>query len=107
MNSEKQKSLPFTPREAEDIEQYGSVCMIIRDLSMMLDVPEDELLEQFRDPHSPLRFHFDKGLIQAKTTLILNILEEAKSGNLNAAILYQKAIHNAQINNLKYEFFGL
>ena len=38
MNSEEQKSLQFTPREAEDIEHYGSVCMIIRDLAMMLDV---------------------------------------------------------------------
>lgn len=107
MNSEEQKSLQFTPREAEDIEQYGSVCMIIRDLAMMLDVPEDELLEQFRDPHSPLRFHFDKGLVQARTTLVLNMLEDAKAGNLNATVLYQKAIHNAYINNLKYEYFGL
>jgi hypothetical protein len=99
--------MEFTAEELKEIEDFGSINENIHNMARYFNIAAEEMHAEFRKLDSPFRIHFDRGLIRAQTSVNLNTLEEAKSGNLNATVLYKKAIHTQYINRLKYEYFGL
>ena len=94
-------------------EEYG----IIEDLAatnygpdqiaMYLSLDKKEFRAEWENPDSKIRHHYDKGQLTADFEINQKLLDNAKSGNITAAQIFEKNRERVTVENLKQQiYFG-
>lgn len=99
--------MEFTAEQLETIESLAGINYTIRQIAMYFDVTPQLLYNEYEDKESEFAYHFDRGRLMASADVDMQLLKDAKSGNLTAAAMFKKAEKSSRINNLKAQLFGL
>jgi hypothetical protein len=97
----------FTPEQLENIELLAGINYTIRQIAMYFDISVQLLHNEYKDKESEFAYHFDRGRLMATADVDMQLLKDAKDGNLTAAAMFKKSEKESRINNLKNELFGL
>jgi len=122
--------MKVVPKDSEDKEllstekePYGSVMLSELDLSVIeemaasnyapsdialyLSINKTAFLTEYRDIESVVRHHYDRGRLIADFEINQKLLQNAKSGNITAAQVYEKNRDRITVENLKQQiYFG-
>ena len=93
--------------EEEIIEQLAGCNYGPRDIAVYLGADVKEFLEQWNTPDSTIRKHYDRGRLLAQAQVNQKLLDNAKSGNITAAQIYEKNRQAIEVENLKQRIFFL
>ncbi len=99
--------MEFTPEQLATIESLAGISYTIRQIAMYFDISVQLLYNEYQDKESEFAYHFDRGKLMASADVDMQLLKDAKDGNLTAAAMFKKAEKTSRINNLKNELFGL
>ena len=99
--------MEFTQEQFETIENLAGINYTIRQLAMYFDISAQLLYNEYENKESEFAYHFDRGRLMASADVDMQLLKDAKAGNMTAAAMFKKAEQASRINNLKNELFGL
>jgi len=103
MNSGKMKYLPLdlTPEQITDLEKLAGIAFPPEKIAIYFGIPEDQFLEEFNNSDSKIRYHYDKGLLQATADVNKGTLKRAKDGNLSSIAQLGKDLYQQKISASK------
>lgn len=82
--------MDFTEDQINEIEKLAGLNYTVKQIAMYLDIPPGDLQEQFDDPDSDFRYHFDRGRLIAQAKIDMQTQQSAENGNLTAAQTLEK-----------------
>ncbi|MDN3665618.1 hypothetical protein ACFFU1_16695 [Algibacter miyuki] len=85
-------SLKLSQEEFETIENLAATNYAPSDIALYLDVDKQLFLQEFHNPASSVRHHYNKGCLVASFEKDNKMLENAKGGNITA---YQESNKSA------------
>lgn len=98
--------MKFTEEQIEEIESLAGLNYTVKQIAMYLDISPVDIQEEFEDPESEFRYHFDRGQLVAQATIDKANLESAKKGNITAIQRYDKKFNKNRIRQAKERIFG-
>ena len=98
--------LKLSQEEYETIENLAACNYSPKNCAVYLDCDVKEFLYQYNKPESLVRFHYDKGVLNASFEVDNKLLENAKSGNITAAQEIQKAQQLISSENHKMRIYN-
>lgn len=99
--------MELTEKQKADIEQMGAINYSLKRLALYLGFNQEEVIREYQDEESDLRYHYDRGQLIAQADIDLEVMKSAKDGNLTATQIYKKSEKQNRLNNLKHELFGI
>ena len=99
--------MELTDKQKADIEMMGAINYTIKSVALYLGFDQDDVVREFADTDSDLRYHYERGQLMAQADIDLEVMKNAKDGNLTATQIYKKSEKQNRLNNLKHELFGL
>jgi hypothetical protein len=97
--------MKFTQEQIEEIEALAGVGYTVRQIAMYFNLPWDELQQEFNNPESTFRYHYDRGVLITRASVDMSNVTLAKKGNLTAAALIQKSLKISKYYQVKQEIF--
>lgn len=103
MNSGKMKYLPLdlTSEQITDLEKLAGIAFPPEKIAMYFGIPEDHFMNEFNDPESKIRYHYDKGLLQSTADVNKGTLKRAKDGNLSSIAQLGKDLYQQKLSASK------
>ncbi|OJX55549.1 MAG: hypothetical protein BGO88_04865 [Flavobacterium sp. 38-13] len=92
--------LKFSDEEYESIEKLAACNYSPERIALYLGVEKKDFLDLWYNKSGLVRFHYDKGRLEAEADINIKQLELAKSGNITAAQTYFKESENIRIKNI-------
>lgn len=96
----------FTDEQHKEIEQLAGLNYNIRQMAMYFEIDTDSLSEEFNNPNSMFRYHYDRGQLLAQAEIDKANLESAKKGNITAMQRYDKKTKETALRQAKERIFG-
>ena len=97
----------LSQEEFELIEDYSACNYSPEQIAKCMDIPKADFMAAWFNHKHPVRFHYDKGQLQADFEINQKALETAKAGNLTAMQIYQKNRDAVSLENMKKQIlFG-
>ncbi len=84
------QTIIFTPEQLETIENMAACNYTISQIATYLSIDKKLLQTEYQDESSVVRHHYDKGILVAQFEINNKLLENAKSGNITAAQIFEK-----------------
>lgn len=98
---------PVVLSTEETIEQLAGCNYGPRQIALYLGFNEKQFLNEWNNPDSNIRHHFDKGRLQADFEVNQKLLDNSRSGNITAVQIYEKNRQSVRMEELKHQiFFG-
>lgn len=93
--------MQLEPEQIEELEQLAGCNYSPEKIALYLGVDKNEFLQEWNDPESQIRYHYDRGvlLIQAKADMSLS--KSASEGNITAHQQYLKNQYFQRLDNFK------
>lgn len=88
----------LTDEQLMQIESYASDLMTWREIAILLDIPGDELREDFMTENSPASRAYNKGKTITILALRSSVVQNAKRGSPQSEVLVLDLINNQKIN---------
>lgn len=99
--------MKLSQEELETIEDLAATNYGPDQIAMYLSLDKNEFRGEWQNTDSLVRHHYDKGILTADFEVNQKLLENAKSGNITAAQIFEKNRERTQMENLKRSiFFG-
>jgi len=98
--------MKFTDAQVSDIEALAGMNYSVRQIALYLDIPAHLLQDEFDNPHSLFRYHFDRGRLVAQALIDKANLESAQKGNITAIQRYDKQSLKIKTAQAKERIFG-
>ena len=99
--------MKLTEEEFETIEQLSATNYAPSQIATYLSLDKKAFLERWNDPDSTVRHHYEKGKLTADFEINQKLLDNARSGNITAAQIFEKNKERVNVENLKQQiFFG-
>jgi len=95
----------FTDEQINEIESLSAVNYTIKQVAMYLNIPLLELRNEYDNPQSKFKYHYDRGQLIAQAQIDMSNLESAKKGNITAQQRYDKRAYQNKINQAKERIF--
>lgn len=99
-------TLKLSQEEYETIENLAACNYSPKKCAIYLDCDIKEFLFQYKKPDSLVRFHYDKGVLNASFEIDNKLLENAKTGNITAAQEMKKAQEKTTFENHKMRIYN-
>lgn len=97
----------LSQEELETIEDLAATNYGPSQIATYLSLDKREFLSAWNDPDSLVRHHYEKGKLTAEFEINQKLLDNARSGNITAAQIYEKNRDRVNTENLKQQiFFG-
>ena len=108
MSSEltKQANLSLTEEQYQAIANLAATNYSIKDIATYLGINPSLLRREFENPESLVRFHYDKGILEAQFGIDNKLLENAKTGNITATQESKKATEKRAFDNHKHRILN-
>lgn len=78
--------------QIEVVEELAALNYTPKELAMYLNVDLESFMKEWNNKESTLRYHYDKGILQAKAEIELACLEAAKGGYITQAQRFDKIL---------------
>lgn len=91
--------------EEEIIEKLAGCNYGPSDIALYLGVKRKEFMEKWNDTESTIRYHYDRGRLLARVNVNQKLLDNAASGNITAAQIYEKNRRAIEVENLRNQIF--
>jgi len=91
----------LSQEEFEQIEDLAGCNYSPVQIAKYLSVPRVDFMAAYNKPNHLVRFHYDKGQLQADADINMKALETAKAGNQTAMQIYFKQRDQVKLENLK------
>jgi hypothetical protein len=92
--------LKFSEEEYELIEKLAACNYSPEKIAIYLGVDKKDFVDLWYLKTGLVRFHYEKGRLEAEADINIKQLELAKSGNITAAQTYFKESENIRIKNI-------
>ena len=93
--------------DEEVIEQLAGCNYGPRDVALYLGVDEGEFMRTWNRPDSAIRKCYDRGRLKSQALVNQQLLQNAQTGNITAAQIYEKNRAQTELDNLRNQiFFG-
>jgi hypothetical protein len=103
----KKEKLRLSQEELETIEDLAASNYTPSQIAVYLSLDKKEFLELWNNPESTVRHHYEKGKLSADFEINQKLLDNARSGNITAAQIFEKNRDRVNVENLKQQiFFG-
>jgi|SRR5690606_12339190 hypothetical protein len=99
--------MKFTEEEYQTIEDLAGLNYLPSQIAMYLDVDKKDFIKQINNPESTISYHFTRGKLIAEAAVNIKLLENAKSGNITAAQIFQKESRRIEIQNIRNRTLGI
>jgi len=80
------------------IEEYASNLMTWAEISILLDIHDGSLIEEFMNKNSQAYRAYEKGKVKTFLAIRKNIVEDAKRGAPHSEVMALELINNQKIN---------
>ena len=101
------EELRLSQEDLEQIEDYAACNYSPEQIAKCMDFAKADFMAAWYNHEHPVRFHYDKGQVQADFEINQKALQTAKAGNLTAMQIYQKNRETVKLENLKQQIlFG-
>ena len=91
--------------QEEIIEALSACNYSPRQIATYLEMDLEKFLEEYNDQESTIRHHYDKGRLTADFEINQKLLNNAKSGNITAAQIFEKNRDRVSTENLKNKIY--
>jgi len=91
--------------QEEIIEQLAACNYSPKQIAQYLELDAAAFISKYEDKESDVRHHYDKGRLVAEFEINQKLLENAKSGNITAAQIFEKNRDRVHVENLKQQIF--
>lgn len=99
--------LGLSPEDFETIEDLAATNYGPDQIATYLSLDKKDFRAEWQNMESKIRHHYDKGCLTADFEINQKLLNNAKSGNITAAQIFEKNRERTQMENLKERiFFG-
>ena len=103
MNLENELSEELT--EEQIIEQLAVCNYGPSDIALYLGLDKKKFLQEWNDLDSDIREHYDRGRLRAQALVNQKLLDNAQTGNITAAQIYEKNRAVTEVENLKRKIY--
>lgn len=93
--------MTFTPEQIESIEKLAGLNYTFKQIAMYLEVPFNDLLQEYEDKESEFRYHYDRGHLLAQADIDQNLIDSAKRGNVTAIQQFEKIRQSRHFENTR------
>ena len=93
--------MTLTDEQYKSIEDLAGISYSPKQIALYLDVPLLEFMDDFNDPDSKIRYHFDRGALISQADIDMKTLKQAKDGNVTSVAQWKKDAFNRRIENYK------
>ncbi|WP_027064580.1 hypothetical protein [Maribacter sp. Hel_I_7] len=99
--------MKLSQEEYEQIEDLSAANYGVDKIAMYLSLDKKEFRIDWENLNSLVRHHYDRGQLVADFEINQKLLENARSGNITAAQIFEKNRERVQVENLKEQiYFG-
>jgi len=98
--------MTYTEKQLEEIENLSGLNYTFKQIAMYLNVSLVGMIDDYNDPQSEFRFHYDRGQLMASAQIDQSNLESAKTGNISAQQRYDKRQRENMLRKAKARIFG-
>ena len=99
------KQIVVTPSLLEEIEQLSAVNYSYSQMALYLNLPKKLFIQEAKKKDSDIWDAIQRGALEADFNIQSKLLENAKSGNITAAQIYEKNKAQKETENLKARIF--
>lgn len=93
----------LSDEEYDVIEQMAACNYKPAKIALYLGVDKIKFMSAWLDRKSQVRYHYERGILQAEFEISRKRLENAMSGNLTADQQHQKELEKTKFENIKQE----
>lgn len=99
--------MDLSQEDFEIIEDLSATNYGPDQIATYLSLDKLDFRKEWENPESKIRFHYDRGRLTADFEINQKLLENAKSGNITAAQIFEKNMERIAVENLKEQiYFG-
>tara|TARA_R110002049_G_scaffold294507_2_gene481160 strand:+ start:2374 stop:2679 length:306 start_codon:yes stop_codon:yes gene_type:complete len=99
--------MKLSQEEYEQIEDLSAANYGVDKIALYLSQDKAEFRREWEKEGSLVRHHYDRGQLVADFEINQKLLENARSGNITAAQIFEKNRERVQVENLKEQiYFG-
>ena len=99
--------MKLSQEEYEQIEDLSAANYGVDKIALYLSQDKAEFRREWEKADSLVRHHYDRGQLVADFEINQKLLENARSGNITAAQIFEKNRERVQVENLKEQiYFG-
>ena len=95
----------LSPEDFEAIEELSATNYGVDQIATYLSLDKKNFREEWDNPNSKIRHHYEKGKLSADFEINQKLLDNARSGNITAAQIYEKNRDRVQTENLKNQIY--
>jgi hypothetical protein len=89
--------MEFSPEVKHKIEELAGVGYSVAKIAMYLDIPHEELQQEWEVKESVFHYHYARGMLKKQAELDLSLAEAAKGGSITAVQSIEKRLHFAMV----------
>lgn len=91
--------------QEEIIENLAACNYEPEQIAKYLELDKATFMKEWFDRRSKVRYHYDKGALEATFDINKNLLKNAKKGNITSAQIFFKKAEEIRVDNLKKQIF--
>ncbi|MHC1707495.1 MAG: hypothetical protein AB9842_08235 [Bacteroidales bacterium] len=98
--------LIITDEQYLEVETLSGTGYSVYKIAMYLNVSYYELQNEYEDPLSQFRYHYDRGILMKEAERDKTLSDAAKMGSASAAIALEKRMEERRLSDFKEKLLG-
>lgn len=89
----------WTAEQLDEVEKLASIFYSIKEIIVIMQLPKEEVMEEFRDEQSALFIRYQKGFLRSDAEIRISEIGLAKRGSTPALASAHRYIQAAKTDN--------